>query len=732
MTIIHYSPTLISGLSTDTKPTTVITNCQFIETNTGSIFRYTGSSWVSLVKPYSSQNKLLIYIDASDSSKCKVLDIPSGTITRISSDSTAANVTSTINTALSTDLTGGRTHKESVAFEGIFSVTKITIPSYTILNLEGAKFTQANSTNDHMFVNSDTSGGNTHIDIIGGYVDGNKAGQTEDSGYGTRCAVCFKKVTYFRVSGMYNINSNSSGIFAEDCQHGKIDHNTIKDTAKLGIDLEDSGSRIDSDILVDQNTILNTDECWFGTEANDNVTFKNNYCNGIVNASTSINFNGFRTIIDGNILIGSTNQMIIGGSEATAAWHPDHSKVINNILIDCAKEGISFGSVQPCTDILIDNNWIQSKASPTSASSYGVRAVTCTRVKISNNHINGFDRNGILADGYAGFEDKNITIQNNTIWDNGQDTSLGNSKFRAGIYIYGDSANANLNTLVTGNRCYDTAGASGTQTWGLAYEGTTNLVVSDNDFRGNKVADSIDVDSKHINLVIHDNPYREELSFRRTGKLTPVSSAATTPAAITNLVGALGAHTPTGDGTNTSTYDTTEGLVSNYVSTATGNVNIGLVSPASSVPICRTLFAGRIITRIKIDSTTSARFYVGLVGVNALPISDTPMASAVPGVMVGWSSSDTNWTIYHNDASGSVVKDNITGPIAKNAVYHTIEIYWNASATSIYVSFDGVLQTITSDIPATTDNLWFNAVGQTTTTTARTCSIHGIWVDFEK
>jgi hypothetical protein len=225
----------------------------------------------------------------------------------------------------------------------------------------------------------------------------------------------------------------------------------------------------------------------------------------------------------------------------------------------------------------------------------------------------------------------------------------------------------------------------------------------------------------------------QDPSRKRWGSFTPVSSAATTAAAVSSLQGCLTAHVPTGAGTNTSTYDTTEGLVSNFVATATGSLNIGLVSPASTVGICRTLFGGYMRARCKIDSTTSARFWVGFIGVNAIPAaSDTVMTTGTPGVIVGWSSADTNWSIYQNDASGAVTVTPITGPIAKNGNYNTIEIYWPAGGATVNVAFNGTVQTLSSNIPPTTSDLWFNAVGQTTTTTARTFSIHSIWAEFDK
>lgn len=193
--------------------------------------------------------------------------------------------------------------------------------------------------------------------------------------------------------------------------------------------------------------------------------------------------------------------------------------------------------------------------------------------------------------------------------------------------------------------------------------------------------------------------------------------------------GILGSNTFTSGGTNTTTIDNTEGIVANFVSAATGNTNIGLVAPTGAATYRRD-FALKMACRVKIDSTTSSRIYVGFYDA-ALPISDTPIASGHAGVLVGFRSTDTNWQALHNDTTSTVVADNITGPIAKDANYHTIEINWTASG-NVDVVFDGTTQTLSADIPPTSTALFFNCVGQTTTTTARTFTIHDVWIQQSK
>jgi hypothetical protein len=215
---------------------------------------------------------------------------------------------------------------------------------------------------------------------------------------------------------------------------------------------------------------------------------------------------------------------------------------------------------------------------------------------------------------------------------------------------------------------------------------------------------------------------------KRWGCFQP--STGTTATSIGQLDGLLGQHVATGAGTNTVTFDTTEGMICNFVATATANLNIGLVAANATNPTCRRLFGCKMSARVKIDSTTSARMYVGFAAA-ALAISDTPIASGVDGVLVGFTSAATNFEIYSNDNSGTMTTTAITGPIAKNSNWHTIEINWTASG-NVDVVFDGVTQTLSANIPLTTTNLFFNCVGQTTTTTARTFSIHSVWIECDK
>ena len=71
-------------------------------------------------------------------------------------------------------------------------------------------------------------------------------------------------------------------------------------------------------------------------------------------------------------------------------------------------------------------------------------------------------------------------------------------------------------------------------------------------------------------------------------------------------------HTPTGGGSNTTTFDATEGQIINLVSAATANVNAGLVSTAAGGVMVRRAFRTKATIRCKIDVQLHLGFILDL------------------------------------------------------------------------------------------------------------------------
>ena len=124
------------------------------------------------------------------------------------------NATTVINYALS-HLTVGRDNQETVALKGSLTLTApILLDSRTTLDLTNAKLYQATGTNKNMIQNSNPTGGNIYIDIIGGYLYGNSAGQSIGSGISINYTDNFHlrgtKIAYCKNDGLQLLGSNSS------------------------------------------------------------------------------------------------------------------------------------------------------------------------------------------------------------------------------------------------------------------------------------------------------------------------------------------------------------------------------------------------------------------------------------------------------------------------------------------------------------------------------------------
>ena len=222
---------------------------------------------------------------------------------------------------------------------------------------------------------------------------------------------------------------------------------------------------------------------------------------------------------------------------------------------------------------------------------------------------------------------------------------------------------------------------------------------------------------------------------KRWGEWQPTAQNSGSGTSVGVLDGILTSMTQTGPGaTNSTTFDTSEGIVMNLTTTITANQNMGLVSSTAGVGMGRRLFGMRAVMRAKIDAVASSvsRCYFGFTSATALPTSDTPLATTDHGIIVGFKSTSTNYEIYHNDGATSVTTDTVSTGIAKNTSFHTIEINWVGGGSTINVVFDGVSQAISADLPATNQNLYLNAVFQNATAAIRTASFDYVYIEAEK
>lgn len=190
------------------------------------------------------------------------------------------------------------------------------------------------------------------------------------------------------------------------------------------------------------------------------------------------------------------------------------------------------------------------------------------------------------------------------------------------------------------------------------------------------------------------------LGYKRLGVHIPSGTAA---GSIHHALGGF----PTA-GTYSVVHDSTEGYVSRFNSSTSGDIN-GYKSNSTTQVISRRAWNPYIKFKVKPSTTTNSRLYIGFSANNTLPASDTILGTGEAGFLVGFSTTTSNFSIFHNDATGSMVTANIGSGIAKDTSWRTYEIEMGSS--DIKVRLDGSNETtISSDIPATTTDLYFNVV----------------------
>ncbi len=396
-----------------------------------------------------------------------------------SSSSTAATV---IQFALD-NLTASRTQKEIVKVIGTYNLTGLTIPSYTYLDLSQASLTQTAATNTNFLINNDTTVGNTQIEIVGGYIDGNKANQSVGSGYDVRNAIMLKKCTDSSVRYSTILNSNSSGIYFDSCNNVAAQYNTIKDARKLGI-YHFAGSTAYKNTWMTDNYISNPSENFLATTACTDNFIERNMCETC--GTTGINVNGNRQFIRDNYITGATLIGIALSPEGVAA--SDDCEVTGNHIYECKTGGIYHGIAHVGDRVLISGNHIKGATSGASTTAYGIRCTFTNNSIVALNKVWNWQAAGITVEGNSAtiggrsLVTNNVQVIGNQCWDNGQNAS-GSNQARPGISLISNATAALTKVMITDNVCYDSGIAK--QSWGLRYINTTNIIVQDNDFRAN-------------------------------------------------------------------------------------------------------------------------------------------------------------------------------------------------------------------------------------------------------
>jgi hypothetical protein len=147
-----------------------------------------------------------------------------------------------------------------------------------------------------------------------------------------------------------------------------------------------------------------------------------------------------------------------------------------------------------------------------------------------------------------------------------------------------------------------------------------------------------------------------------------------------------------------------------YSTTATLNTIAGIEFTNT---FARRQFDARMKAKVSVPTTTAnTRLYVGFSTDITIPNSNLPLANTDSGVIVGWRSTDSNYTILHNGgaAAAGISPSQINTNITKNIAVRTIEVLCRNSVPEIEVTIaepvgnlglENILYTtkITSNIP---------------------------------
>ena len=509
-----------------------------------------------------------------------------------------------------------------------------------------------------------------------------------------------------------------------------------------------------------------------------NITVSDNVCNGaeigIMGPNTGFTDKVRDITVADNVVYKSNN----AGIRLNFLSGP--TNCTGNTVIDSNGDGASNSGgdhgcawIYNCTDMLFNNNTIKMTATGTNVNPYGLSINSDSGIIVEGNTFSNTTANPSYNDG-GGNTNKYVKDNYGIVDDIShiRQRDLGSSFFR--MHGNNDAALTFVNAEGTGPNQdfhffpdYTKQGGATGVTFYYGYNSDFSSVRFHSKWSGSeKEYLNLDYGANLIDLKtpvrIGDNLYlklnqtglttEREFTFpdiagkvaviggpdhaqntlnKRWGSVQPGHGTAVGTVGV--MDGLCQQFTATGAGSNTTSFDTTEGKVINYQTANSSGVVAGLLSNAAGGGLGRRLFGGRMICRFKLDSTTSARFYFGLTSATSLPISDTPIANADHGIIVGFTSADTNYQIRTNDSSGAATVTAMTGTIAKTnaTAFHTIEISWTASGNYI-VSYDGTAQTISSDLPATTADLYPNLMVQTSAAVQRTFTLKGLWIESDK
>lgn len=428
--------------------------------------------------------------------------LPSVVTTYIESKS-ETDAAETLQNALDNNLTAGRTWMETLKLKGDFAFSTITIPSFTRLDLTEARLLQKSQTNNNFIRNSDTTNGNTNIEIVGGLIDGNRANQSAGGTEDGQSMIFFKFCsnvwihhTTVQYGDFHNIRFTEcpTDIKVTNIRSIEARHEHVSDHAWASAQDVCRGHIIANNYFentVDGNTSIAT------VNISDCLVI-GNYTYKTFGPSSGIAVNGLRSVVVGNTVIDASGVGIFLAQVNNPDVNTNDSVIANNVVINATSYGIAINGY-PGSGIVFTGNRVHNGGGSQIAGIYCSLSQDCV---ISNNIVSNRGGNGIYVLGTTALPAKRINITGNICYNNGQ--AAGGANHQAGIQVLSLNASGDASYVnVTGNQCYDNQGTK-TQLYGMRISNATNCLIANNDLRDNSTA-GFNQSGTNTGLVIRDN-----------------------------------------------------------------------------------------------------------------------------------------------------------------------------------------------------------------------------------
>lgn len=212
----------------------------------------------------------------------------------------------------------------------------------------------------------------------------------------------------------------------------------------------------------------------------------------------------------------------------------------------------------------------------------------------------------------------------------------------------------------------------------------------------------------------------DTLHAQDLGQFNPLSATH-----ANNVEGLFAQGTSTGT-PSLDTLSTTHGRAIIYTTGAGAGNQAGFRQDANRYTMRK--FTPFIRFKFRFNETTNIRAFIGLLDSVALVANSDDPLNTISGFGIGKLTTSANYLIIRNDAAGATQTTD-TG-IAVDTNPHTIELYGDENGARWYYAFDyTTVGFITTDVPAQTTGLAFQAIYTTTTAVARSMALYqGIFV----